>query len=50
METMQKSNFYGGLDIHYITRNITLGLEHDRTTSTDTQNGNTRMMTSFSKE
>jgi len=24
METMQKLNFYGGLDIHYITRNITL--------------------------
>ena len=50
METMQKLNFYGGLDIHYITRNITLGLEHDKTTSTDIQNGNTRMVTSFSKE
>jgi len=50
MEMMQKLNFYGGLDIHYITRNITLGLEHDKTTSTDIQNGNTLMVTSFSKE
>jgi len=24
METMQKLNFCGGLDIHYTTRNITL--------------------------